>query len=81
MIQDTSLEISLKKVYPNLAARQRAVLHYLPNAGGALTNAEIAAALRLPINHITPRVLELRNLGLVLDDNLPLPYSPSPLRT
>jgi hypothetical protein len=58
MIQDTSLEIFLKKVYPNLTARQRPVLNHLRNAGGAHTNAEIAAALARPINEITPRTLE-----------------------
>lgn len=67
MIQSTSLEIYLKEVYPKLTARQRPVLHYLRNAGGAHTNAEIAAALNAPINHITPRCLELRKLGLVLE--------------
>jgi hypothetical protein len=67
MIQDTSLEIYLKEVYPSLRARQRPVLHYLRNAGGAHTNAEIATALAKPINEITPRTFELRKLGLVLE--------------
>jgi hypothetical protein len=69
MIQDTSLEIFLKEVYPNLAARQRPVLHFLRNAGGDHTNAEIAQALARPINEITPRCLELRKLGLVLESS------------
>ncbi len=64
-IQSTSLEIFLKEIYPNLTARQRPVLHYLRNAGGSHTNAEIAAALYAPINTVTPRTLELRKLGLV----------------
>jgi biotin operon repressor len=67
MIQDSSLEIYLKRVYPNLTNRQRPVLHHLRNASVALTNAEIAAALGLPINQITPRILELREQGLVID--------------
>lgn len=67
MIQDTSLEIYLKKVYPQLTAHQRPALHYLRNAGGTHTNGEIAEALSLPINHITPRVLELRRHGDVLE--------------
>jgi hypothetical protein len=67
MIQDTSLEIFLKKVYPNLTARQRPVLHYLRNVGRARTNEEIKTALGVPINHITGRVKELRDLGLVID--------------
>jgi len=66
MIQDTSLEIYLKRIYPDLTERQRPVLHFLRNAGGDHTNAEIASALNLPINHITPRTLELREDGLVL---------------
>lgn len=66
MIQNTSLEIYLKEVYPTLTARQRPVLHYLRNAGGDHTNAEISKALGKPINEITPRCLELRKLGLVV---------------
>lgn len=67
MIQSTSLEIFLKKVYPSLTVRQRPVLHFLRNASAALTNTEIADALQLPINHITPRTNELVKLGLVLE--------------
>lgn len=67
MIQDTSLEIYLKKVYPQLTARQRPALHCLRNVGAALTNAEIAAALRRPINEITPRTNELVKQGLLID--------------
>lgn len=67
MIQDTSLEIYLKKVYPDLSARQRPVLHFLRTASVPMTNAEIAAGMQLPINHITPRVLELREKTLVLE--------------
>ena len=67
MLQDTSLHAYLKKIYPNLNARQRVVLHFLRNAGGDHTNAEISAVLSIPINGITPRTLELRKLGLVLE--------------
>ena len=67
MIQDSSLEIFLKKVYPNITTRQRPVLHYLWNVGRARTNEEIKTALGVPINHITGRVKELRDLGLVID--------------
>jgi hypothetical protein len=67
MTQDTSLEIYLRKVYPDLGHRQAVVLHFLRYAGGAHTNAEIAAALGKRINEITPRTFELRKLGLVLD--------------
>ncbi|HEY1577014.1 MAG TPA: helix-turn-helix domain-containing protein [Terracidiphilus sp.] len=67
MIQDTSIEIFLKNIYPNLTARQRPVLHYLRSASVALTTAELEKALGIPINRITPRVGELRKLGLVVD--------------
>lgn len=66
-MQDTSLDAYLEKVYPDLGHRQAVVLHYLRNAGGAHTNAEIASALSVPINQITPRIHELRKVGLVLD--------------
>lgn len=67
MIQDSSLEIYLKEIYPNLTARQRVVLHYLRNVGGARTNEEIRTALNVPINHITGRTNELVKKGLVID--------------
>lgn len=67
MIQDTSLEIYLKNVYPNLTTRQRPVLHYLRNISAALTNAEIAAAVQRPINEITPRTNGLVKQGLLID--------------
>lgn len=41
--------------------------HFIRNTGGDHTNAEIARALSVPINTITPRVLELRKMGLILD--------------
>lgn len=40
---------------------------FLRYAGGAHTNADIASALNLRINEITPRTFELRKFGLVLD--------------
>ena len=65
-IQITSLEAYAKQVHPNLGARQALVLQYLRSAG-AHTNAEISHALNKPINEITPRCLELRKMGLVLE--------------
>jgi hypothetical protein len=58
-IQITSLQ-ALAKVHKNLGARQALILEYLRNAGPH-TNAEIASALNLPINTVTPRVKELRS--------------------
>jgi hypothetical protein len=66
MIQDTSLKSYLKEIYPHLVSRQRPVLHYLRNAGGDHTNAEIAAALNWPVNRVTPRTGELVKMGLIL---------------
>ena len=61
-IQITSLQ-ALSKVHKNLGARQALVLEYLRNAGPH-TNTEIASALKLPINVITPRIKELRSKEL-----------------
>lgn len=65
-IQITSLEAYARKVHPNLGARQALVLQYLRTAGPH-TNAEIGRELNKPINEITPRVHELRKLGLVVE--------------
>jgi hypothetical protein len=65
MIQDTSL-FAYSVATQNLGAKQKEVLdclRYFPDA----TNAEIAAKMNWPVNRITPRMLELRKLGLVLD--------------
>lgn len=47
----------------NKETRQQQVLDIL--AKGPMCNRAIAKALRLPINQVTPRVHELRELGLV----------------
>jgi hypothetical protein len=50
----------------NLGAKQKEVLdalRFFPDA----TNAEIAEHLKWPVNRITPRILELRNMELVFD--------------
>jgi hypothetical protein len=65
MIQETSLwahELAAK----NLGAKQKEVvdaLRFFPDA----TNAELAAYLKWPVNRITPRCLELRKMGLILE--------------
>lgn len=64
-IADTSL-FAYSVATQNLGAKQKQVLdalRYFPDA----TNAEIAAHLNWPVNRITPRCLELRNMGLILD--------------
>jgi hypothetical protein len=65
MIQDTSLWAH-QLASQNLGAKQKQVLdalRFFPDA----TNAEIALHLSWPINRITPRMGELRKMGLVLD--------------
>jgi hypothetical protein len=65
MQQDTSIW-AYSIATQNLGAKQKQVLdalRYYPDA----TNAEIAAHLNWPVNRITPRCLELRHMGLILD--------------
>jgi hypothetical protein len=65
MIQDTSL-FAYSVATQNLGAKQKQVLdalRFFPDA----TNAEIAAHLKWPVNRITPRCLELRTMGLILE--------------
>lgn len=65
MLQPTSLS-ARQEIIPKLGRRQYAVLQVLRRAFDT-TNAEIAAELHLPINTITPRTLELRKLGRVVE--------------
>ncbi len=65
MIQDTSLH-AYALATQNLGAKQKQVLdalRFFPDA----TNAEIATHLAWPINRVTPRMGELRTMGLVLE--------------
>ncbi len=62
--QETSIE-SYKLILPELGNRQRQVfdvISKMPN----VCNYEIGVILGLPINSVTPRVKELRDLGLVV---------------
>jgi hypothetical protein len=62
--QDTSLW-AYSIATQHLGAKQKAVLdalRFFPDA----TNAEIAQRLGWPVNRVTPRMLELRKMGLVL---------------
>lgn len=66
MQRDTSLKAYINEVAPTLGARQIAVLEVYEHADGKdFTNEELAAALEWGVNRITPRVLELRNLGIL----------------
>lgn len=63
MIQNTSLEAH-DKILKTLGERQKNVMWAL-TSGGAMCNLQIAEFLERPINSITPRVLELREIGLI----------------
>lgn len=66
MLQQTSLE-AYQKVQPKISYSQQAILSVLEGFKSPLTNAEIAKLLGWAINRVTPRVLELRNKGLLVD--------------
>lgn len=68
MIQQTSLE-AYKQISEDLKGRQLEVykaLKFLETAN----NTSLALYLRWPINRITPRIKELRDLGLVKQDSI-----------
>ena len=62
-MQETS-QMSLKELKPILGERQKQVIKALIYLGEA-NNREIAEYLHLPINSVTPRVMELRSFGRV----------------
>lgn len=66
-VQSTSLHAYHSEVVPTLGDRQRAVYDELEKAEN-LTNSELAGRLNWPINCITPRVYELREVGVVVED-------------
>lgn len=69
-VQQTSLLAYRERVLPHLGESQRAVLEVVVDATGKgfdMTNMEIAQVLRWSINRVTPRVLELRERGLVVE--------------
>lgn len=63
-VAQTSLFVYRTEIKPTLGERQKAVYETLVKKG-SMTNTEIAAWLNAPINTITPRIYELRNMGLV----------------
>lgn len=65
MQQPTSLSAYWNEIQPRLGERQREVFRIITAYGGDWTNSEIAAHSKKPINTITPRIFELRKLGLV----------------
>ena len=63
MIQQTSIE-AYKEILPELGHRQQIVLDVIACHPG-MSNHDIARFLNWEINTITPRVNELRELGVV----------------
>ncbi len=64
MIRDTSFAAYFNEVAPTLGARQIRILEVFER-GGEFTNSEIAAELEWSINRVTPRVFELRRVGIL----------------
>lgn len=67
-VQQTSLE-AYEDIKANLGSKQREVYEMLRSLGCA-NNAILAKKLSWSVNRITPRVLELREKGLVVQDSL-----------
>jgi len=65
MIQQTSLK-AFQEIQPKLPECRRIVYETIKKADKDLTNMEIAARLGWSINRVTPRVKELREMGLVI---------------
>lgn len=70
MIQQTSLEAYMQAA-PKISRCHKTILELLAY-GQPMTNAEIAQRLNWSINRVTPRVLELRRLGLLCAFNVGL---------
>ena len=74
MIQQTSLN-AFNEIQPNLGEKQQKVYLMLKDLSVA-NNLILAKKLNWPINTVTPRVLELRQKGLIVKDSLrPCPIS------
>ena len=59
--------LAYNAIIPELPPRRKEVYEALQKLGRA-TAKQIAAKLEVPINEITPRILELRKAGLVIKD-------------
>jgi len=67
-VRDTSMIAFFDKVLPHLSDSQARVYKVFQRWNDLnFTNAEVARELGLPINHITPRTGELRDLGLIVE--------------
>lgn len=63
-LQQTSLFAYMNEIKPTLGERQKVIYNALRSRLN-FTNTELADYLGFPINTVTPRVGELRKLGLV----------------
>lgn len=63
-LQQTSLFAYRNEIKPTLGARQKAIYDVLQTRKN-WTNTEIAHYLSFPINTVTPRIKELREMDLV----------------
>lgn len=66
MIQDTSTKAFKEAVVPTLSERHEAVIDALSKVWEA-TNLELSQELGWPINSVTPRIHELREMGIVAE--------------
>ncbi len=65
-MQETSIKAYLNEIAPTLGARQINVLEVFERIGAKdLSNSELGVALGWTINRVTPRVSELRKLGIL----------------
>ena len=64
MIQETSLE-AYRALQPELGSMQNMIYNILKTYPG-LSNLDISRIIKKPINSVTPRVNELRKMGLVI---------------
>lgn len=65
MVQSTSVAAYYERVRPKLGEKQAAVIRTMRHSDKDWSNNELARSLGWPINTVTPRVKELREMGLV----------------
>ena len=66
MIQETSRIAYQNEILPALGEKQKLVYDVFMR-GGSWTNSELSDFLHIPINTVTPRVFELRKMGLLCE--------------
>lgn len=67
VVQETSL---LAFITLDSLSNKQSLVYGALSCYGPMTNAEISDRLSWPINTVTPRVLELRKLGHVIDNGI-----------